>query len=170
MLPREGAGSRAQTQGNVTGMPPLEKTVFDRIKRVFWNAELDLKGIPHGTGYSCIPPVYLSGRIRFGDNVALNRNVTIDATDGGFISLGNNVSIGMNTVLRASNHDYRNGGHVPGILICNDVWIGANCVILPDVTIERGCVIGAGSIVTKSMPENWVCAGNPCKPIHEIEK
>ena len=54
-----------------------------------------------------------------------------------------------------------------------DVWIDANVVILPSVTIGKNSVIGAGSVVTKDIPENAVVAGNPCRvlrPINEREK
>ncbi|MDE6177216.1 MAG: sugar O-acetyltransferase, partial [Paramuribaculum sp.] len=49
-----------------------------------------------------------------------------------------------------------------------DVWIGGQCVILPGVTIGRGAVIGAGSVVTKDIPPMTVAAGNPCRPIRLI--
>jgi len=146
---------------------------FDRIKRLWWNLHLDILGIEHGKLFSCTPPVYLNtqtGTIRFGDNLSLNHNVTINAEGGGKIIIGNDVSIGMNTVLRASNHNFPNEGHVPGKIVIGDhVWIGANCVILPDVTIGSNVVIGAGSIVTKDMPEEMVCFGNPCKPHHKLK-
>jgi galactoside O-acetyltransferase len=131
-------------------------------------------GIKHGKLFSFIPPVYIhvnnGGKLSFGYNLSLNHNVTLDASDFGEIIIGNNVSIGMNTVLRASNHNYiRMKGHVSGkIVIGDNVWIAANCVILPDVAIQSGSVIGAGSIVTKDIPENVVAVGNPCKPIKEI--
>ena len=110
------------------------------------------------------------GKISVGNNLSLNHNVTIDASDGGELIIGNNVAIGMNSVLRASNHDYiRMSGHIPGkIIIGDNVWIAANCVIVPNVEIGSGSVIGAGSIVTKNIPENVVAVGNPCKPIKEI--
>lgn len=49
------------------------------------------------------------------------------------------------------------------INIGNDVWIGANCVILPGVTINDGAVVGAGSIVTKDVPKNAIVMGNPAR-------
>ena len=49
------------------------------------------------------------------------------------------------------------------IIINYDVWIGASSVILPDITIGKGAVIAAGSIVTKDVQENSIVAGNPAK-------
>jgi acetyltransferase-like isoleucine patch superfamily enzyme len=49
------------------------------------------------------------------------------------------------------------------IAIEDDVWIGANAVILPGVTIGRGAVIGAGSVVTKDVAPYTICAGNPAR-------
>ena len=54
------------------------------------------------------------------------------------------------------------------IRIGNGVWVGANSVILPGVTIGDNAVIGAGSIVTKDIPANVVAVGNPCKVMREI--
>ena len=56
-----------------------------------------------------------------------------------------------------------------GIFIGNNVWIGANCCILPNVHIGDNCVIGAGSVVTKDIPSNSVAAGNPAKVIKKID-
>jgi acetyltransferase-like isoleucine patch superfamily enzyme len=56
-------------------------------------------------------------------------------------------------------------GSRTSIDIEDDVWIGANSVILPGVRIGRGSVIGAGSVVTKSVPPHAIYAGNPAKLI-----
>ena len=59
------------------------------------------------------------------------------------------------------------------IRIEDDVWTGANVVILPGVAIGKNSVIGAGSVVTKDIPENVVAVGNPCRvlrPINERDK
>lgn len=55
------------------------------------------------------------------------------------------------------------------IKICSDVWIGMNCTILKGVTIGKGAVIGANSVVTKDVPEFTVVAGNPAKVIKALE-
>ena len=54
------------------------------------------------------------------------------------------------------------------VTIEDDVWIGANCQILKGVTIGVRSVIGAGSVVTKSIPADCIAAGNPCKVIRRI--
>ena len=54
------------------------------------------------------------------------------------------------------------------INIGDNVWLGANVTVLPGVTIGKNSVIGAGSIVTKDIPENVVAVGNPCKVVRPI--
>lgn len=53
-------------------------------------------------------------------------------------------------------------------MIGSDVWICGNVVINPGVTIGSDVVIGAGSVVTKDIPDHMIAAGNPCKVIREI--
>lgn len=91
---------------------------------------------------------------------------------GGKITIGNNCAISQHVTLVCSNHGIDKGTLIQKqrwstqnnfITIGNDVWIGANSVVLPGVTIHDGAVIGAGSIVTKDVPENAIVAGNPAK-------
>lgn len=56
-----------------------------------------------------------------------------------------------------------------GITIGKNVWIGENAVILQDITIGDGCIIGAGSIVTKDIPAYSVAVGNPARVIKQLE-
>ena len=56
------------------------------------------------------------------------------------------------------------------ITIGDNVWLGANVVVLPDVTIGENSVIGAGSIVTKDIPANCIAFGSPCKVYREINE
>ena len=117
-------------------------------------------------------------QICIGNNVGLNYNVMVNADCGGSIQIGDDVSIGPYTVMRASNHNFERidipikvQKHVPGtIVIENNVWIGAHVVILPNVKIGHATVIGAGSIVTKDIPPFSVAAGNPARIIKSREK
>jgi galactoside O-acetyltransferase len=149
---------------------------FDRIKRIFWNLWFDYAGVKHGKLFSYSPPIFIElyngGKLQLGDNVTLSHNVTISPSEGGEIIIGNNVRIGMNSVLRASNLNYRTFKEcVPGkITLGDNVWIGANSVIVPNVHIGSGSVIGAGSVVTKDIPENVLAVGNPCRVVKKIER
>lgn len=110
--------------------------------------------------------------ISLGSNIFIARNFHISAKN---LSIGNNVMIGPNLVIECTNHkynkigvsmfEYQNEKEVGFVVIENDVWIGANVTILPNVIIREGCIIGAGSVVTKEMPPYSICVGNPCVPI-----
>ncbi len=110
------------------------------------------------------------GQLRIGDNVSFNRNSFVDASSG-VVHIGDDCLFGPNVVIRSSNHRHSNvdipirkQGHVPGkIIIGNDVWVGANVVILPDVTIGKGCIVGAGAVVTASLPDNAIAVGVPAR-------
>jgi len=91
------------------------------------------------------------------------------------ISIGNNCLIAANTqIMDGSGHDLsfenpanriNTTGTTKPVIIEDNVWIGANCIILPGVTIGQGSIIGAGSVVTKSIPPMVVAGGNPAKVI-----
>ena len=91
----------------------------------------------------------------------------------GEIFIGNNVLIGPYCILRAADHEFRNPnklikeqGHRSGrIVIEDDVWLGARVTVLKDVTIGKGSVIGAGSVVTKDIPPYSIAVGVPAKVI-----
>ena len=113
------------------------------------------------------------GRIEIGNYVSVNSNVQLGAADHGKIVLGENVLIGPNAVLRASNHQFsridvpiRSQGHSGGsIVVEDDVWIGANVVILPDVHIGKGAVLAAGAVVTRDVPSYVIAGGVPAVEI-----
>ncbi|MCK5815901.1 MAG: hypothetical protein KAH07_08150 [Flavobacteriaceae bacterium] len=94
----------------------------------------------------------------------------IQANNG--ISFGSNVELGPGTKIISSNHELENFSKqkkCDSIIIGDNVWIGANCVILPEVQIGSNVVIGAGSIVSKNIPSNSIAVGNPCKVIKHKE-
>ncbi|MCX5715169.1 MAG: acyltransferase [Candidatus Omnitrophica bacterium] len=115
------------------------------------------------------------GSICIKDRVSMNSNVMLGASDNGSIVIGNDVLIGPNVVFRASNHAFQDKnipinlqGHIGGkIEIEDDVWIGANCVILPGVKIGRGSIVGAGSVVNKEILPYSLVAGVPAKVVKD---
>lgn len=109
--------------------------------------------------------------IEVGENFYSNYNLTV--LDCNKVKIGDNVLFGPNVTITAAGHPihpdsrkkYEYG--IP-VTVCDNVWIGANVVICPGVTIGKGSVIGAGSVVTKDIPENVIAFGNPCRVYREI--
>ncbi len=114
-----------------------------------------------------------NGAVGIGNRVAFGRNTSVDACDGGDIRIGDDVIIAQNVVIRAADHRFESTGtpilaqgHNGGrIVIGNDVWIGANCVITRNVTIGDHAVVGAGAVVTRDVPPYAVVGGVPASII-----
>lgn len=112
-------------------------------------------------------------QIEIGDNFYANHNLVI--LDPAKVFIGDNVFIGPNVGIYTAAHpiqaETRNKGleYAKSITIGNNVWIGGNAVILPGVEIGDNCIIGAGSVVTKSIEKNSLAVGNPCRVIKKIE-
>lgn len=110
--------------------------------------------------------------IRIGNNFVGNFNLTI--LDEAEVTIGDNVMIGPNcsliTITHALDSDQRNEGIMAArpITIGDNAWIAANVVILPGVEIGEGAVIGAGSVVTRSIPAGMLAVGNPCRPLRPV--
>ena len=73
----------------------------------------------------------------------------------------------LDPTIRASNEDMKHRKFAP-VVIGDNVFVGAKCIILKGVTIGENSIIGAGSVVTKSIPANEIWAGNPAKFIRKI--
>lgn len=101
-------------------------------------------------------------------------NFNFSVVDDIEVHIGNHVMFGPNVVISVTGHplyyEYRkDGGQFSyPVYIEDHVWIGAGVIILPGVTIGKNSVIGAGSVVTKDIPENSLALGTPCKVIREI--
>ena len=96
--------------------------------------------------------------ITIGEHVEITSGVVFITHDGGAWSL------------RDFDDKYKNLDVFGPIKLGNNVFIGNNAIILPGVTIGENSVIGAGSVVTKSIPANSVAAGNPCRVIRTLEE
>jgi len=94
----------------------------------------------------------------------------------GIVRIGDRVMFGPRPMILSGNHSFGKGiiprfspaGETNPIIIHNDVWCGACVIILDGVEIGEGSVIGAGSVVTKSIPPHVVACGNPCRVIRSL--
>lgn len=120
-----------------------------------------------------------SKNVTIGKGCSINYNCQFHSSDpdyssGGFIRIGENCYLGMNVTLCTITHEVGDetqraaeNKYLP-IVIEDGCWVGANSTILPGVTIEKGCIIAAGSVVTKNCESNGVYAGVPARRIKEL--
>lgn len=117
--------------------------------------------------------VFTGRNLIIGDDVDLATGVLV-TTDGG-VTIGARTLVGYGTKILSSNHvvpkmpgKIFNSGHEKrAVIIGCDVWIGANCVILPGVEVGDGAVIAAGSVVTKNVAPAVIVGGVPARVIRE---
>lgn len=108
----------------------------------------------------------------FGDCVYANFNLTL--VDDTHIYIGSNTMIGPNVTIATACHpilpELREQAYQfnAPVHIGKNCWLGAGVIVLPGITIGDNSVIGAGSVVTKDIPENVVAVGNPCRVLREI--
>jgi acetyltransferase-like isoleucine patch superfamily enzyme len=121
--------------------------------------------------YSKIP-----GQLIIEEGTVIGSHANIRAT-GGRIFIGRNSSIAQQVSLIASNHIISTEQPYPdspwdesktGVFIDENVWIGAGVAILPGCVIGKNSIIGAGSVVTKSIPENEIWVGVPARKLRDI--
>lgn len=120
-----------------------------------------------------IKPVGGSGDVLIGRNVVINYGCVLYSGNG--IVIGDNVAIAANCVLAPVNHAFQKRDQLireqrfkpgkGGIIIEEDVWIGAGACLLDGSILRRGCVIGAMSLVRGEVPEFSIQAGNPLQLI-----
>lgn len=131
-----------------------------------------------GKGFSFCPDtttILRPKNLNIGDDVYLNEYCHLSCWD---VTIGNKVMIGPYFLLESDDHkidelgkykkdvcDIRN---IAPVVIEDDVWIGGRVTVLKGVTIGMGAVVGAGSLVLKSIPPFTVSVGNPCKPIKKL--
>ena len=120
--------------------------------------------------YSCINNAV--GDVIIGDHTRIGIHNTII----GPVSIGSHVNLAQGITVTALNHNFSDttkrideqGVSTNPVTIKDDVWIGANAVILPGVTIGRHAVVAAGAVVTTDVPENTVVGGVPARIIKKI--
>ena len=164
-------------------------TLQNKIKRVIWAAVyilffrfspkplfkyrsfiLRLFGATIGKGVAVYPSatIWLPSNLCIGDKVAIGPSVNI--YNQGQITIGSNSIISQGAHLCASTHNYNEPLHpllLAPIIIESNVWVCADSFVGPYVTIKEGAVVGARSVVVKSVEQWSVYAGNPARKIKE---
>lgn len=122
-----------------------------------------------------IKPAGGSGDVLLGEQVVLNSGCVLYSGHG--IRIGNQVAVAANCTFAPVNHAYADPtrpimeqGFAPsrgGIVVEDDCWIGANCVLLDGAIVRRGCVVAAGSVVRGELAPFGVYGGQPLRRLKE---
>ena len=142
-----------------------DRSAFEELKKCFGKAPEDMV---------LVAPVYFDhgDRVFFGNHFYANTDLTI--LDENNVIFGDNVFLAPHVSIYTAGHpidaDIRNTEveYAKPVKIGSNVWIGGNACIMPGVTIGDNVVIGAGSVVTKDIPDNVIAAGNPCRILRTI--
>ena len=152
--------------GRLNALPPeAEKERLSLMKELFGKIGEHPNIMP---GFHCDT----GKNIRIGKDFLANYHVCI--LDRAPVVIGDTVMLAPNVVITTSNHPMdaegrRNQlGIAKPVTIGNDVWIGANAVILPGVTIGNNVVVAAGAVVNKDIPDNTLVAGVPARRIRSL--
>lgn len=159
-------GKNAVFHGMMKFVREANSTIFVGSNCEFRSSSTsNLIGIDRPCIFSTILP---DSSIRIGNNCGFSGTV-IGCFDS--IEIGDNVKCGANTLITDSDWhlDDPRAGLPKAVSIKDNVWLGEGCKILKGVTIGENTVIGAGAVVTKSIPANVIAAGNPCKVIKQID-
>ncbi len=154
----------------------FKSTMKKLCERMFYEFGVESEFRPGSYAEAC-------SKISIGDRVVIRPGSFLfaDPTEGGGeILIENDVLLGPGVHIYTNNHrfsdiqipiskqGYPEATRSNSVTIKNGSWIGANCVILPGVTIGANSVVGAGSVVTKSVPSGVLAVGNPARVIRNL--
>lgn len=130
---------------------------------MIWHEERSIIGDGCQIGASCVIHglVWIGNKVKIGDYCKIEPFVFIPDK----VTIGNRVFIGPHACFTNDKHPPSHGKGWESTAVEDDVVIGANATILPGLTLGKGCVVGAGAVVTKSVPPGVTVIGNPARPL-----
>lgn len=148
---------------NISSLADIEDSIRGTIISIAARTVID--------SFVKVKPAGGMGDLVIGEDCVINSGCVLYTGNG--IHIGDRVAIAANCTFAPSNHEYkkrdlpiRAQGFKPskgGIIVENDVWIGANCVVLDGAILREGCIIAAGSVVRGEIPAFSISGGNPLK-------
>lgn len=161
----------------ISGKPNLYHPLLSKGKGKIsfgTNVQIGVTASPnHHSHYTYLEARFETSEICIGDNVSLNNAFSVIAFSK--VTIENNVLIGVNcSVIDNDGHnlafDKRNSGDpkTASVHIHENVFLGSNVSVLKGVTIGKNSIIGNGSVVSRSIPDNVIAAGNPARVIRNL--
>lgn len=148
--------------------------------KIYWSVRMDTPPYRRfRLGRKSVIESYCCINNAVGDvTIGNHTRVGIHCTVIGPVCIGNHVNLAQGITVTALNHNFADSNRIideqgistKPVVIGDDVWIGANAVILPGVTIGRHVVVAAGAVVTKDVPDYSLVAGVPAKEIKKLRK
>lgn len=148
-------------------MKSILKKIY-RLPRIFYRVKVRLESRACGDRLKVNALSAVTKNTVLGYNVNFNG---ISIRGSGSVEIGNNFHSGTDCLMITDNHNYDSGISIPydssliakKIIIEDNVWLGDRVIILGGVTLGEGCIIQAGSVVTKSVPKYAIAGGHPAK-------
>lgn len=150
---------------------------FSDVESICIGEQVSVSAFAEIIVYRRVPHSSVEGRLVLADRSVISTGVNIRAA-GGEVHVGRGSAIGQYSVLVAANHRTAPGEkriHTAwdeercGVIVGDNVWVGARCVLLPGCRIGDDAVIGAGSVVRGTVPPGEIWAGTPARRIKTLE-
>lgn len=149
----------------------LKDVIGRKLRGMYLRATLGRAG--QGCVFGSGLRIYGKPEILLGKNVIVNDGVVLQSCDGASITVGDNVVLSYDCMLLTGGLDWQKTGNSKGhlaqpVIIEEEAWLGARCIVLPGVTVGRRCVVAAGSVVSKDLPDHSFAAGVPARVLKDL--
>jgi len=155
-----------------------DKNIFKKFSKISvdYNFEKQFINIGSNNKFESFSVIKSQGGyINIGNNNFFGERVQVQGFGG--VEIGDNCMFAPNCFISSSNHDFSNPNSKEYLLkeigkktiIGNSTWFGANCILLSGIEVGNFCIIGAGSVITKNIPDYHIAVGNPAKLIKRFD-